>query len=54
MARRSDNNDGYSDILWRSTSGDVAIWLMTGLTPVSTVDFDNVPTAWTIQGAGAD
>jgi Protein of unknown function (DUF3631) len=45
---------GYSDILWRSTSGDVAIWLMNGLTPVSTADFDNVANVWTIVGVAAD
>ena len=48
------NGDGMSDILWRNTDGDVAIWLMNGLTPISQTDIGNVPTSWTIQGANAD
>jgi len=50
------NGDGYSDILWRDTSGDVTIWLMNGTTllnPTATY-VDTVPIAWSIQGAGAD
>jgi hypothetical protein len=48
------NGDGYSDILWRGPSGDVAIWFMNGTQVVSSSDFINVPTSWTIQGANAD
>ena len=48
------NGDGYSDILWRNTNGDVAIWFMNGTRVVSSPDFINVPTSWTIQGANAD
>ena len=50
------NGDGYSDIAWRDTSGDVAIWLMNGtsiLNPTASY-VGTVPTAWSIQGAGAD
>ena len=43
-----------SDILWRGPSGDVAIWFMNGTQIVSSPDFINVPTNWTIQGANAD
>ena len=43
-----------SDILWRNTNGDVAIWLMDGLQALSQVDIGNVPIAWTVQGANAD
>ena len=48
------NGDGNSDILWRDTAGDVAIWFMNGTQVVSTSVFGNVPTSWTIQGANAD
>jgi len=45
--------NGYSDILWRNTNGDVDIWLMNGLQALGT-DIGNVSTSWTIQGANAD
>ena len=43
------NGDGKSDIAWRNTNGDVAIWLMNGsqVLPSSAV-FGNIPTAWSI------
>jgi uncharacterized repeat protein (TIGR03803 family) len=49
------NGDGKTDLLWRDTSGDVAIWLMDGTTVlngsssfVATVS----PSTWSIYGAG--
>jgi FG-GAP repeat len=48
------NGDGKSDIAWRNTDGDVAIWLMNGLQILSATDLGNVPTAWTIQGSNVD
>jgi hypothetical protein len=48
------NGDGYSDILWRDTAGDVAIWFMNGTQVVSAQVIANAPTSWTIQGANAD
>ena len=48
------NGDGKTDILWLDTSGNVSIWFMNGMTVVSAVNFGNVGTAWTIQGANAD
>jgi hypothetical protein len=48
------NGDGYADIVWRHSSGQVSIWLMVG--PVYTGEFypgGQDPTlSWTIQGAG--
>jgi hypothetical protein len=43
-----------SDILWRDTSGDAAIWFMNGTTVTSGVGLGTIATSWTIQGAGAD
>ena len=43
-----------SDILWRDTVGDVAIWLMNGTNITSRNVIANVPTSWTIQGANSD
>jgi hypothetical protein len=51
------NGDGKSDIVWRNTNGDTAIWLMTtqpGSPPVlqvlSQFDYGIVDTIWTIVG----
>jgi hypothetical protein len=48
------NGDGKSDILWRDSSGNVAIWEMNGTTisnaPTSFVA--NVPGNWSIYGSG--
>jgi hypothetical protein len=44
------NGDGKSDILWRDTSGNLAMWLMNGTTITSGVGLGNVPNNWTIMG----
>jgi len=46
------NGDGKADILWRHSSGDVAIWLMNGSSVVSAVVVGNVSLDWTIVGVG--
>jgi hypothetical protein len=43
------NGDGYSDIAWRDTSGDLAVWLMNG-TAVLPDSLGQVPTTWSIVG----
>jgi hypothetical protein len=50
------NGDGMSDILWHDTSGDTAIWEMSGTTILNptTSYVATVSPAWSIQGAGAD
>ena len=47
------NGDGKSDILWLDTSGNVMIWFMNGFA-VSAVNFGNVGTVWSVQGANGD
>ncbi len=42
------NGDGFSDIAWRDTSGNLAIWLMSGGQVSSSGGFGTVPTAWSI------
>ena len=43
------DGDGKGDLVWRNTStGDVAVWLMNGLTVGSTGFPGGVPTEWTI------
>ena len=50
------NYDGFSDIAWRNTNGDTAIWLMTPngtqVQVLSTTDLGVVPTSWKIAGTG--
>ncbi len=48
------NGDGKSDILWRDTSGNTAIWFMNGGAIMSSASVANVATSWTIQGMNAD
>jgi hypothetical protein len=46
------NGDGFSDIAWRDTSGNVAIWEMNGNTVLNRNSsfVANVPAQWTIVG----
>jgi FG-GAP-like repeat len=44
------NGDGKSDIAWRDTVGDLAIWLMNGTTIATSAGVATVPTTWTIVG----
>jgi hypothetical protein len=48
------NGDGMSDVLWHDTSGDVAIWEMsgTGISNQATSFITSVPTVWSIVGSG--
>jgi FG-GAP-like repeat/FG-GAP repeat len=44
------NADGISDIVWRDTSGNVAVWLMNGVTATSTGGLGLVPLSSSIVG----
>ena len=44
------NADGKSDILWRDTGGDAAIWTMSGGTILGGSGLGNVPTNWSVVG----
>ncbi len=44
------DGDGKSDILWRDTSGHLALWLMYGGTVSSNSLLATVPTSWTVVG----
>jgi hypothetical protein len=48
------DGDGKSDILWQDTSGNVAMWFMNGAQVRQSAGVGNVPTVWSVQGAGAD
>ena len=46
------NGDGKSDIVWRDTAGDAAIWLMNGAAVSSAGGLGTVPTTWSIVQTG--
>jgi hypothetical protein len=48
------NGDGMADILWRDTSGNIAMWFMNGTTVASTAGVGNVQTNWTVQSVNAE
>jgi len=43
------NGDGKADILWRHTSGVLALWFMNGTTIIGGGGVGTVPTDWHIQ-----
>jgi FG-GAP-like repeat len=44
------NGDGMSDIAWRDGGGDLAFWLMSGATVLSSGVVGGVPSTWSIVG----
>jgi hypothetical protein len=44
------NGDGSSDIAWRDSLGDAAIWLMNGAAVLSPGGVGTVPNSWSIVG----
>jgi hypothetical protein len=46
------NGDGMTDIAWRDTAGDTAIWLMSGASVLSAGGLGNVPTTFSIALVG--
>jgi hypothetical protein len=44
------NGDRFSDIAWRDTGGDLAIWLMNGAAVLSSAPLGTVSTSWLIVG----
>jgi len=43
------DGDGKADILWRHTSGLLALWLMNGGSITSSLGLGAVPTSWAPQ-----
>jgi probable HAF family extracellular repeat protein len=52
IGQRDFNGDGYADILWRDSSGNLSIWFMNGTQVSSVVGVGNVPNNWSVQGTG--
>jgi hypothetical protein len=44
------NGDRYSDIAWRNTNGDTAIWLMSSAQVLSAADYGLIDNSWQIVG----
>jgi hypothetical protein len=49
---RDFNADGKSDIAWRDTSGNAAVWLMNGAQLTQSAGLGSAPTTWSIVGTG--
>lgn len=49
---RDFNGDGTADILWRQTSGTVAVWLMNGTASIGSGVPGTVASDWQIAGVG--
>jgi FG-GAP-like repeat len=47
-ATHDANGDGKSDIVWRDTSGNIAMWLMNGGQVLASAGLGNIPTTWSI------
>jgi hypothetical protein len=55
MAETGDfDGNGTSDLLWRDTSGNTAVWFVSGVTVSSTGYVGNIGTTWTLQAVNAD
>ena len=48
------SGDGKSDLLWRDTSANTAIWFMNGVSVSSTGIVGNIPTAWMVESTNAE
>jgi hypothetical protein len=46
------NGDGKTDLLWRDTGGNTAIWLMNGATVLAPGSLGNIPTTFSIALVG--
>jgi probable HAF family extracellular repeat protein len=52
IGQRDFNGDGYADILWRDSSGNLSMWFMNGTQVSSTVAVGSVPNNWAVHGTG--
>jgi hypothetical protein len=52
VGQRDFDGDGKTDLLWRDTSGNTAIWFMNGVTVGQSVSVGNIPNTWSVIGTG--
>jgi hypothetical protein len=50
LATHDFNDDGYSDILWRDTGGDLSLWLMNGSKVSTAGSLGKLVTTWSVVG----
>jgi hypothetical protein len=43
------NGDGFADILWEDSTGDLKVWFMQGATVAKTQTLGNIGAKWTVQ-----
>ena len=46
------NGDGKADILWRHTTGTIAVWLLNGTSVIGSGALGGVSTGGTVEGVG--
>jgi uncharacterized membrane protein len=52
IGQRDFNGDGYADILWRDSGGNLSMWFMSGTQVSAAVVVGDVPNNWAVQGTG--
>jgi hypothetical protein len=52
VATANFNSDGFGDILWRDTSGNLAMWLMNGVSVASSAGVGDAPSTWSVVATG--
>jgi hypothetical protein len=48
VGQRDFNGDHDADLLWRDTSGNTAIWFMSGTQVASSTSIGNIPNTWSV------
>jgi hypothetical protein len=48
------DGDGNTELFWRDTSGNMAIWFLNGVQVMSSANLGNLPTNWTVQSINAE
>ena len=52
VGQRDFNGDGKADLLWRDTTGNIAIWFMNGTQVARPPASATFPTTWSVVGTG--
>ena len=52
VGQRDFNGDGMTDLLWRDTSGDTAIWFMNGTQVLSSTGIASLDSTWSVVATG--
>ena len=52
VGRGDYNGDGFADILWRHTSGELAMWFMNGVQALGGGGVTTIDPAWVLVDLG--